>query len=54
MKTKTGRVEEFGAAPWAGLVLAVLLVLSLAGAALHPSAAPTQTAPAAASISAQR
>ena len=54
MKTKTGRVEEFGAAPWTGIVLAVLLVISLAGTALHPSAVPAQTPPAAASISAQR
>ena len=53
METTTGRLEEFGATPWSGVVLAVLLALALSGALVHPTAGTPHTS-ARAAVSAQR
>jgi hypothetical protein len=54
METTTGRIEEFGSAPWAGVVLAVLLMLALSGAFVHPGARAAHTPSPAPAIAAQR
>lgn len=45
MEMTKGRLEEFGATPWTGVVLAVVLALALSGALMHPNAGTPHTAP---------
>lgn len=53
METTKGRIEEFGATPWSGVVLAILLALALSGALIHPVSGTPHT-PSRAAIAASR
>lgn len=53
METTKGRIEEFGATPWSGVVLAILLALALSGALIHPVSGTPHT-PSRAAITASR